>query len=295
MTRNMIGDLARNVASGIIGASLAFAMTIGIAPTAAMAGVGRIHIHEVLVDDEPLPPSTVMVYDSMNVVVGKTVNDSGLPEFDLPADLTNKITANKTYTITAMADGYSFTSKTGTLAENTDVKVELVGTRTITARITMTAEGVNDFSYVRAAIYEGTNVTASPKSTATPSKQGVVEFKDVPVGATYTVQLTCPSNLAGQLPELTQFSVPTSQRDVQEVEIKGTAASLDSVDPVVTDVPEPIQKYEAPVKTEEELEQARRPVSTQPIAQTGDAVLVVTLGVIGLAAVAMIVLMIRRK
>lgn len=291
----MIGDLARHVASGIIGASLAFAMTIGIAPTAAMAGVGRIHIHEVLVDDEPLPPSTVMVYDSMNVVVGKTVNDSGLPEFDLPADLTNKITANKTYTITAMADGYSFTSKTGTLAENTDVKVELVGTRTITARITMTAEGVNDFSYVRAAIYEGTNVTASPKSTATPSKQGVVEFKDVPVGATYTVQLTCPSNLAGQLPELTQFSVPTSQRDVQEVEIKGTAASLDSVDPVVTDVPEPIQKYEAPVKTEEELEQARRPVSTQPIAQTGDAVLVVTLGVIGLAAVAMIVLMIRRK
>lgn len=294
MMRKMLQNIARGMAFGIAGISLALVSAMGVDPAVAMAGgVGRIHIKESLVDDGQLPSSTVMIYDSMNVVVGKSVNDQGLTEFDLPSDLTGKLTPNKTYTITAMADGYTFSSKTGTLAENVDVIVELVGTRTITVRVVLKAEGVNDFSYVRAAIYEGTNVTASPQSTATPSPQGTIEFKDVPVGANYTIMLTCPSNLAGQLPELTQFSVDAGQKETQEVEIQGTAASLDSEDPVVTSVPEPVQKYEAPVKTEAET--APRPVSTQPIAQTGDAVLVVTLSVIGVAVVAIAVLIIRRK
>ena len=112
----------------------------------------------------------------------------------------------------------------------------------------------------------------------------------------YTIMLTCPSNLAGQLPEITPFSVPENQTGDVELEIKGTAAALESEEPVVTTVPEPLQKYEPPAPTPTQQEQQQQhPLSNQPIAQTGDAVVMVTLGVIGLAVLAFIVLVIRRK
>lgn len=292
----MIGKIRGMAVAGMAGIVLAVA-SLGLAsPRVALAeGLGRIHVEETSVSGEPLPSSTIMVYDSLNVVVGKSINENGLSEFDLPKELTDKMMPNKEYTITAVADGYAFDSKKGKFAENADTVVKLTGVRTVSVRVQLSAEGVNDFSYVRAAIYEGSNVSVASKSTASPSKAGEVEFTDVPVGSDYTIMLTCPSNLAGQLPELTPFSVPADQKDDYTLEIKGTAAALDTEEPVVTEVPEPLQKYEAPEPTPAQQEQQQRPMSTQPIAQTGDAVLVVTLGVIGVAVVALVILIIRRK
>lgn len=292
--RTSISTVAKRVASGIATLALAFASVTAVAPDAALAGVGRIHVKETSASGEPLPESTIVVYDNLNTVVGKSINSKGLPEFDLPSDLTDKLKPGSTYTITATADGYSFNSKKGTLLENVEATVDLVGTRTITVRLNITAEGVTDFSYVRAALYDGNNVTASAKSTATTSMDGKVEFTDVPVGADYTIMLTCPSNLAGQLPELTPLTIPADQTEDLDVDIQGTAASLDIEEQTVTEVPVPLQQYEAPVE-KQTPDPEPKPVSTQPIAQTGDAVVLVTGVVIGIALIAMVVLIIRRK
>lgn len=284
------------VASGIATLALAFASVTTTFPSPALADIGKIHINEVSASGEKLPESTIMIYDSLNTVVGKSVNNTGLSEFDLPPDATSKLKAGSTYTITATAEGYSFNSVKGTLLDDRTVIVNLTGTKTVSMRVQLSAEGVSDFSYVTAALYDGGNVAAAAKSTATASANGVVEFKDVPVGAEYTIRLTCPSNLAGQLPELTTVEVNPDQTGVLDVEIKGTAAALDIEEPTVTEVPEPLQKYEAPVEQQQVLsEEPPRPVSTQPIAQTGDAVVLVAGGVIGVAVIVMVVLIVRRK
>ena len=291
-----MNTIVARVASGIATLALAFASVTTTCPSSAFADIGKIHINEVSTSGEKLPESTIKIYDSLNTVVGKSVNNTGLSEFDLPPDATANLKAGSTYTITAEAEGYSFNSVKGTLLDDRTVIVNLTGTKTVVMHIQLSAEGVSDFSYVTAALYDGSNVTATAKSTAVASAAGVVEFKDVPVGAEYTVRLTCPSNLAGQLPELTPVEVKPDQADTLNVEIKGTAAALDIEEPTVTEVPTPLQKYEAPVEQQQVLsETPPRPVSTQPIAQTGDAVVIVTGGVIGVAVIAMIVLIVKRK
>lgn len=264
------------------------------APSVALADVGNIHVTLTSPSGEALPPSTIVIYDSLNVVAGQAQNKEASPEFDLPAEITSKLTPNKEYTITATADGYSFTERRGTLLDNKDYKMKLMATKTVTVRIQLNAEGVTDYSYVQAAIYDGSNMAAAAKSTASSSPTGVVEFKDVPVGASYSVRLTCPSHLAGQLPEITSVTVPPDQKGIMEVEIKGTTAALDIEEPKVNQVPEPLQKYEAPVQ-QQQAEQTPRPVSTQPIAQTGDAVVIGAVAVIAVAVVGIIVMVMRRR
>lgn len=276
-------------------ASVALACAWAASPSVALADVGRIRINEETASGEPLPESTIVITDAQNCVVAKYVNDTGLAEFDLPEDITSKLVARRKYTFGATATGYTFNSRTAELADAAEVTVNLTATRIVSVSVRLEAVGVTDYSGVTAFLYDGTNLFAESRTSVIAAADGSLQFDNVPVGADYSIKLTCPPELAGQFQDVTTFSVAPDQQTTQEVVIKGTAMAYDIEEQTVEQVPEPLQKYEAPVQQQSSTPQQPRPVSTQPIAQTGDAAIIVAGGAIAVAALAIIVLVIRRK
>ena len=210
--------------------SMTIARRIGIAAAAAAAAVVLFPATALAVpmnitqtaESGDNPASTIIITTDDGTEVGRYEYAGGDATVDLPDDLENKIEAGGTYYVTAEAPGYTFNTQGGQVNEQ-GANVSLVARRAVSVVVTLSAEGVSDYSGVSASLYEGSSATGTPRAQADTDASGKITFENVPAG-TYTLQLTLPDSLEGVLPVTTSITVPADPTETVNVTVEGTPA-----------------------------------------------------------------------
>lgn len=299
MTTARMNKLMRGLAATLVGGMLVMATS----PVMAFAAVKQLHISQTTATGEANPPTKILVYDSNNQVVGMHMNDSGEAEYDLPESITSKMGGGATYTIAATAEGYSFTKMRGALKDDDVQTVSLSGIRTTSLNVKLIADGVKNFSYVTVYLYDGDNTNVDPRAKVSPSADGNAVFNDVPTGCQYTVKIVCPNSFPAQMPERTAVEVPAGLTETLTIEVKGMSASISTNSSQLTNLPSSVNDAAANSQTaapesvtgtpQQEVRQTV--INKGTIAQTGDPVVIIAVAAIGVAAVAFVIMAVKRK
>lgn len=273
-------------------AALSLASSLVASPVTALAAVGPIHVNEVSVSGAELPPSTISVYDEANDLIGTYENSSAASNFDLPESITSRMGDGHAYVITATADGFTFTKMRGVMEDGKSAVVDIVGMPAVLLDISLHAQGVSDYSYVHLSLHKGGTTDGEAMATISPTAGGYAEIASVPVGMPYTLAISCPPELAGQLPATVPIDVPEDARGHFPVEVRGSAASLEAEQTEVAAVP---QGLPADPSQGQQAQPQPADDATKPIEQTGDKVVIVSVAAIAVGLIGILIMVRLRK